>query len=127
MQLIVQWSEAFESRIIGLGVDSIPRRLATALVRFSDRFGHETPDGAMEMMPFTHDLLAKYMGTSREAATHFMNEFRRQGYVRYSRWEMVVYPDALKQWLKRGTQSTTGTGTPLAPKDAATLVIAATA
>ncbi len=126
MQLIVQRSGTLETRIDGFAVDSIQRRLATALVRFSDRFGHETADGAMEMMPFTHDLLAKYMGTSREIATHFLNEFRRQGYVRYSRREMVVYPDALKQWLKQGNQGTRR-ATPLAQKDPAPVEIVATA
>ena len=81
----------------------------------------------MEMMPFTHDLLAKYMGTSRVIVSNSLNEFRSEGYVRYSRWEMVVYPDALKQWLKQGNQGTTKTETPLAQKDAATIAIAATA
>jgi CRP/FNR family cyclic AMP-dependent transcriptional regulator len=127
MQLVVQRSGAFEARIDGFAIDSIQRRLATALIRFASRFGHETVDGATQMMPFTHELLAKYMGTSREIATHFLNQFRRQGYVRYSRREMVVYTDALQQWLKQGNQSGTRTGAPLAQKDAATVEIAAAA
>jgi hypothetical protein len=37
------------------------------------------------MIPFTHELLSQYVGTSREIVTHYMNQFRRQGYLRYSR------------------------------------------
>jgi CRP/FNR family transcriptional regulator, cyclic AMP receptor protein len=127
LQLIVQRSGTFETRIEGFAVDSVQRRLATALIRFSNRFGHETMDGAVVMMPLTHDLLAKYMGTSREIATHFLNQFRRLGHVRYSRQEMVVYPEALKQWLKQGNQSAKGTEMPLARRDANTIEVAAAA
>jgi CRP/FNR family transcriptional regulator len=103
MQLVVQRSAEFGSRIESFATDSIQRRLSRALIRFSDRFGHRMADGAVQMMPLTHELLSTYLGTSREIATHFLNQFRREGYVRYSRREMVVYVDALKEWLKQET------------------------
>ena len=53
------------------------------------------------MMPLTHELLSTYLGTSREIATQFLIQFRSEGYVRYSRREIVVYVDALKEWLKQ--------------------------
>jgi len=35
-------------------------------------------DGSVRMVPFTHQMLAQYVGTSREIVTHYMNQFRRQ-------------------------------------------------
>jgi len=48
-------------------------------------------------MPITHELLSRYVATSRELVTQRMNEFRRLGYVRYSRKEIVLYPEALRK------------------------------
>jgi CRP-like cAMP-binding protein len=39
------------------------------------------------------------VGTSREIVTHYMNQFRRQGYLRYSRKGIILYHDAFKEWL----------------------------
>jgi CRP/FNR family transcriptional regulator, cyclic AMP receptor protein len=51
-------------------------------------------------MPLTHEMLSQYVGTSREIITHHMTQFRRLGYLRYSRKEVVIYPDAMMQsWL----------------------------
>ena len=46
------------------------------------------------MIPFTHELLSQYVGTSREIVTHYMNQFRRQGYLRYSRKGILLHRDA---------------------------------
>ena len=40
------------------------------------------------------------VGTSREIATHYMNQFRRQGYLKYSRNEIILYRDAFRDWLR---------------------------
>src|ERR1700678_2979656 len=79
LQLLVQRSMDFGSRIESFSVDNIARRLARALIRFSERLGQETEDGSVQMIPFTHELLSQYVGTSREIVTHYMNKFRRQG------------------------------------------------
>jgi len=82
VQLLVERSMDFGSRIESFSVDNIARRLARALIRFSERLGHQTEDGSVQMIPFTHELLSQYVGTSREIVTHYMNQFRRQGYLR---------------------------------------------
>jgi CRP/FNR family cyclic AMP-dependent transcriptional regulator len=101
MQLFVQRSIEFTSRIESFSTDNIARRLVRALIRFSERLGHLTEDGSVQSMPFTHELLSQYVGTSREIVTHYMNQFRSQGYVRYSRRGTMVYADALKEWLRQ--------------------------
>jgi CRP/FNR family transcriptional regulator len=99
LQLLVQRSVEFGSRIESFSTDNISRRLARSLVRFSERLGTETEDGMVQLIPFTHELLSQYVGTSREIVTHFMNQFRRQGYLSYSRKGIMIRKDALNDWL----------------------------
>jgi CRP-like cAMP-binding protein len=62
--------------------------------------GERAEDGSVHVLPFTHQLLSQYVGTSREIVTHYMNQFRRDGYLRYSRKGMDLYADALTDWLR---------------------------
>jgi len=101
MQLLVQRSMDFGQRIESFSVDNIARRLARTLIRFSERLGSLSDDGSVQMIPFTHELLSQYVGTSREIVTHYMNHFRRQGYLRYSRKGIMLYRDAMKDWLRQ--------------------------
>jgi CRP/FNR family cyclic AMP-dependent transcriptional regulator len=101
LQILVQRSIDFGCRIESFSVDNIERRLARTLVRFSERLGRNAADGSVEMMPLTHELLSQYVGTSREIVTHYMNQFRRQGYLRYSRRGMSLYRDAMRNWLRQ--------------------------
>jgi CRP/FNR family cyclic AMP-dependent transcriptional regulator len=103
LQILVQRSIQFGHRIESFSVDNIARRLARALIRFSERLGHSAEDGSVQMMPFTHELLSQYVGTSREIVTHYMNQFRRQGYLRYSRKGILLYRDALREWIRQNT------------------------
>jgi CRP/FNR family cyclic AMP-dependent transcriptional regulator len=101
LQMLVQRSMDFGYRIESFSVDKIARRLGRTLIRFSERLGRDTGDGSVEMMPLTHELLSQYVGTSREIVTHYMNQFRRQGYLRYSRKAIFVHRDALKDWFRQ--------------------------
>jgi len=101
MQLLVQRSVDFAYRIESFSVDNIARRLARTLIRFSDRLGSKQDDGSIQMIPFTHELLSQYVGTSREIVTHYMNQFRRQGYLRYSRKGIMLHRDAIREWLRQ--------------------------
>jgi len=101
VQILVQRTIEFSHRIESFSVDNIARRLARTLLRFVDRLGVPEEDGSFSMAPFTHELLSQYVGTSREIVTHYMNQFRRQGYLKYSRKGIIVYRDALKEWLRQ--------------------------
>lgn len=95
LQITAQRCIHFGWRIDGFASDTIERRLARTLIRFSERFGKVQEDGSIQMMPLTHEMLSQYVGTSREIITHHMTQFRRLGYLRYSRKEVVIYPDAM--------------------------------
>jgi CRP-like cAMP-binding protein len=99
LQVLVQRTIDFTHRIESFSTDNIARRLARSLIRFADRLGTRDTEGAIQMAPLTHELLSQYVGTSREIVTHYMNQFRKQGYLRYSRRGIVLYRDALQDWL----------------------------
>lgn len=101
LQILVQRTIDFTHRIESFSVDNIARRLARSLIRFSERLGNVDTDGSVRMSAFTHELLSQYVGTSREIVTHYMNQFRRMGYLQYSRRGIVMYRDALQQWLRQ--------------------------
>jgi CRP/FNR family transcriptional regulator, cyclic AMP receptor protein len=101
LQLLAQRTVEFGQRIESFSADNIARRLARSLIRFSEKLGTPEPDGSLRLAPFTHELLSQYVGTSREIVTHYMNQFRREGYLRYSRKGIILYHDAFKEWLRQ--------------------------
>ena len=100
LQIQVQRTLDMTQRIESFSADNISRRLARSLIRFSERLGTLESDGSVHMSAFTHELLSQYVGTSREIVTHYMNQFRRMGYLQYSRRGIVMYRDAMHQWLR---------------------------
>ena len=101
VQMLVRRSIEFAYRIESFSVNSVARRLGLGLIRLSERLGQNADDGSVQMMPFSHELLSQYVGTSREVVTHFMNQFRRQGYLSYSRKGIFLRRDALKSWFEQ--------------------------
>ncbi len=97
LQWLTQRSIELTHRIESFSSEQIDQRLARSLIHLSQRFGQALEDGSIRMMPITHELLSRYVATSRELVTQRMNEFRRLGYVRYSRKEIVLYPEALQK------------------------------
>jgi CRP-like cAMP-binding protein len=96
LQFLVQRNAELTRRIESLAVDTIERRLARSLIRFSERLGTEGADGSVRMLPLTHSLLSRYIGTTREVVTHYMNRFRNQGYVAYSRSGIQLHRDMFR-------------------------------
>jgi len=101
LQILAQRTMNFTERIETFSVDNIKRRLARSLIRFSERFGTAEEDGSVRMIPFTHELLGQYVGTAREIVTHYMSQFRSDGYLQYSRKGIVLQRQALRDWLRQ--------------------------
>jgi CRP/FNR family transcriptional regulator len=100
LQLLVHRQLDFGARVESFSLDNISKRLARSLIRFSERLGQEQADGGVQMIPFTHELLSQYVGTSREIVTHYMNTFRRQGFLTYSRKGIMLHRDLLREWVR---------------------------
>jgi len=103
LQILAQRTIDLTRRIESLSVGSTGRRLARSLIQLSDNLGTPQSDGSVSMGPLTHTLLSQYVGTSREFVTHYMNQFRGQGYLRYSRMEITLRRDLLQEWLQQGS------------------------
>jgi CRP/FNR family transcriptional regulator, cyclic AMP receptor protein len=104
LQIVVQRALDLERRIQSFSLDTIGQRLARSLLRLGERFGSPQDDGSLLMVPFTHELLARYVGTSREAITQYMNQFRRLGYITYSRQAIVLKRDGLNNLFRQEPQ-----------------------
>lgn len=86
-------------RIESFCIDPIHRRLAGALLDLGRRGGQPAADQMVHLMPTTHELLARYVGTSREIITQHLNQFRRDGLLRYSRQGLDLNLPALEKYL----------------------------
>jgi CRP/FNR family transcriptional regulator len=95
LQILAERNLECSRQIESFSLDNTERRLARVLIRFSERMGVTEDDGSVRMMPFTHEALSRYVGTSREIVTQYMNRFRKQGFVSYSRRGIVVHRDSL--------------------------------
>lgn len=96
LQVLARRSGEFTHRIESFALDSIEQRLARSLIRLSERLGTQEEDGFVRMMPLTHEMLSRYVGTSREIVTQYMTRFRKQGRVSYSRQAIRLHRDALR-------------------------------
>jgi len=85
LRVLAQRTVDFTERIESFSVDNAALRLARSLIRFAERFGTTGENDSVRMVPLTHELLSQYVGTSREIVTQYMNRFRRDGYLQYSR------------------------------------------
>jgi len=99
LQILAQRNAVFARRIGSFATDGVERRLARALILFSERLRTQEENGSVWMMPITHDTLSKYIGTSREIVSHYMNQFRKHGYVTYSRRGISLRRDSLRTLL----------------------------
>jgi CRP-like cAMP-binding protein len=88
-----------DARIESLAIDQIAHRLMKVLLMLGDRFGEARGNGVLHILPVTHEMLAKYVGTSREIITQHMSQMRRNGLLRYSRSGMEFDPGQLQRAL----------------------------
>lgn len=100
MRMVAKRLVEADARIESFATDHIPRRLIKTLLRLGDRFGAPTgSNGHLHVMPFTHELLARHVGTSREIVTQHMSQMRRRGVLDYSRAGLTFDPANLRREL----------------------------
>lgn len=88
-------NEQMRERIVTVATQKTGTRVSVALVQLAREIGDPRTDGARRVNGLTHQVLAEYIGTSREIVTCEMNRLRSQGYVQYCRRYIDVYADAL--------------------------------
>jgi CRP/FNR family transcriptional regulator, cyclic AMP receptor protein len=101
LQFFAQRKAEIRRRIASLSLDTLERRLARSLLRFSERLGTPERDGYVRITPLTHEMLSRSVGASHEIIAQCMKRFRAQGYIRYSRCGIVLSPDPFQQLLSQ--------------------------
>jgi len=101
IQMFVRRSMDYQARLQSFALDKTPERFVRCLLRFAERMGTRTQDGCVTIPPLTHQVLAKYVGTTREIITLQMNQLRHKGLLRYSRKGIQIYDEALREHLRR--------------------------
>lgn len=77
--------------------DSSERRLARMLLRLTGRAGKQKSEPILAQI--SQADLASMIGTTRARVSHFMNKFRREGFIEYNRNGYVTVHNALSKVL----------------------------
>ena len=92
---------ALQDRIEAAALHKVPERVLFAFAQLAELLGTPQPDGAIRVDSLTHQMIADYVGTSREIVTLQMNRFRRLGLIRYNRRYIDVYSPAVAEVLRQ--------------------------
>ncbi len=118
IQMLVKRGLDYQARLQSFALDKTPERVIRSLLRFADRMGTPTEDGYISIPPLTHQVIAQYVGTTREIISFQMNQLRHKGLLRYSRRGIQIHAQALRDHLRQ--QGSQGAGTSsAAPKASA--------
>ena len=91
-----------QQQLASLAFDEVRGRLAKEMLRLS-----ELPEGKPKKDPLelpvrlTHHELANLVSTTRDNVTRIMNEFRRDGLIDYRRERISIFPDRLRDYLRK--------------------------
>jgi CRP/FNR family transcriptional regulator, cyclic AMP receptor protein len=92
---------ALQDRIEAAALHKVPERVLFAFAQLAELLGTPQPDGAIRVDSLTHQMIADYVGTSREIVTFQMNRFRRLGLIRYNRRYIDVCFRAVAEVLRQ--------------------------
>jgi CRP/FNR family transcriptional regulator len=103
VQLMAKRSLDLAERLQSFALDKASERVVRSLLHFADRLGNRSEDGSIQIPPLTHQVIAEYVGTSREIVTFQMNCLRQKGCLQYSRRGIQVYTQPLREHLSPKT------------------------
>ena len=92
----------FREHLISMATLMTKARVAHSLIQLAQCLGTATPEGNLEISGMTHQLIADYVGTSREIVTSELTRLRRLGYLTYSRGHLDVCTESLREVLRLG-------------------------
>lgn len=99
IQMLVRRGLDYQARLESFALDKTPERVVRCLLRFGERMGTPLPDGSIDIPPFTHQVIAQYVGTTREIISFQMNQLRHKGLLRYSRKGIQIETQPLQDYL----------------------------
>jgi len=88
------------TRIEALAFRKTKERVMLALVQLAEGLGMPA-EGGLRLAPMTHQMIAEYVGTSREIVTSHMSEVRRMGLLEYNRKYIQVDVRGMREALRQ--------------------------
>ena len=86
-----------EADLIDQLFNSSEKRLARALLLLADFGKKDVPEPIVGKV--SQELLAEMIGTTRSRVSHFMNKFRKLGYIEYSGQKLEIHNSLLNVLL----------------------------
>lgn len=100
INLFIQRALDYQARLQSFALEGSPERLARSLLHFADRMGSPSGQDFIEIPPLTHQVIADYVGTTREMINSQMNRLRRDGSLKYSRKGIQINSRILRDYLR---------------------------
>jgi CRP/FNR family transcriptional regulator, cyclic AMP receptor protein len=113
VQMLVKRGLDYQARLQSFALDKTPERVVRSLLGFAERMGTRNDDGSIGIPPLTHQIIAQYVGTTREIISFQMNQLRHRGLLTYSRKGIQIDANALREYLRLLANSGTGTPPPV--------------
>lgn len=99
-QYMVRLGLELQNRLEAMALYKTPERVILALLQLASTLGTPTEGGSIQMPSMTHQLIADYVGTSREIVSAEMNRLRRIGLLEYSRKTIDIRADELRERVR---------------------------
>ena len=113
IRYFAQRCEDLNQRLEARAFLNTPERVMVALLHLAERLG--TPyELGIRMAPLTQQMIAEYVGTSREIVASEMAKLRRLGLVQYSRKFIQIDARELRQTLRQRGLNSEPSDVPLA-------------
>jgi len=87
---IGQHRREIQNNLTDLLFKDVPTRLAGILEKLANQYGEETKDGIKITPNFTHEEIAKLIGSTRETTTANLNQFETEGLIKKGRGNIVI-------------------------------------
>jgi CRP/FNR family cyclic AMP-dependent transcriptional regulator len=100
IHLIIRRGLDYQARLQSFALEGTPERLVRSLLHFADRMGTRADQDFIEIPPLTHQVIADYVGTTREMINSQMNRWRRDGSLKYSRKGIQINSRILRDYLR---------------------------
>jgi CRP/FNR family transcriptional regulator len=112
IRYFVQRCAELNARLENIAFRKTSHRVILGLLQLADSLGKPS-DFGYRLGPLTHQMIAEYVGTSREIVTANMTGLRRAGLLRYSRKQIEVSTAAMDRALREGGITPNPVETPL--------------
>lgn len=89
-RLMSERRRAAERRLEAVLSQTVEARVAAFVMEIADRHGQPDSRGTLVTVPFTHQEIADYVGSTRETVTLVLGDFKRNNVLAFDRRRIIV-------------------------------------